>query len=194
MREEAMSLSSGALSRGPSALLPFTKPYGSVANGDAGDVRALQGPADRFGLIAVEAGEAGPEQLPVAFGDDRFGKRIGLRKQAAGLTARRIDALPRLAFALQRADLNDPSGVGGDRLDGADLLNGNRLRLGAGSRIGVGHRLRGGGGRYARCRKDAEQTVSGAVVRWLRRHVGPGNLRLADFSLVGFSGLGHDRA
>src|SRR5260370_13287239 len=117
MREEAMSLSSGALSRGRSALLTFTKPYGSVANGDAGDVGALQGPADRFGLVAIEAGEAGPEQLPVALGEDRFSERIGLCQQAAGLTARGIDALPRFALALQRADLHDPSGVGRDRLD-----------------------------------------------------------------------------
>ena len=59
-----------------------------------------------------------------------------------GLIARRVDALPGFAFALQRADLDDPSGVGGDGLDGAVLLNGLRLRRGSG--IGIGHRLRGG--------------------------------------------------
>ena len=115
----AMPAIGGAAS---SAALPRRSACRSVANGDAGDVGALQRPADRFGLIAVEAGEAGPEQLPVALGDDRFGERIGLRKQAAGLIARRIDALQRFAFALQRADLDDPSGVDGDRLDGAVLL------------------------------------------------------------------------
>ena len=60
----------------------------SVPNGDAGDVGAPQRPAHRFGLIAVEAGETGAEQLPVTFGDDRFGERIGLAEQAVGLVAR----------------------------------------------------------------------------------------------------------
>ena len=60
-----------------------TGPQGSVANRDAGDVGALQRPAYRFGLIAVEACEAGPEQLPVTLGDDRLGKRIGLGEQAS---------------------------------------------------------------------------------------------------------------
>ena len=96
----------------------------SVADGDAGDVGALQRPAHRFGLIAIEAGEAGPEQLPFALCDDRFGKRIGLRKQAAGLAARRFEPLPRFAFSFQRADLNNPSGMGCERLDCAVLLNG----------------------------------------------------------------------
>ena len=67
--------------------------------------------ADRFGLVAVEPGEAGAEQLPVALGDHRFGERIGLAEQAAGLVAGGIEALPGLAFALQRADLDDPAGV-----------------------------------------------------------------------------------
>ena len=60
----------------------------SVANGDAGNVVVLQGPAHRFGLITIEAGEAGPEQLFFALGDDRFGERISLVEQAVGLTAR----------------------------------------------------------------------------------------------------------
>ena len=84
----------------------------------------LQRSAYRFGLIVIEAGEAGPEQFAVAFGDDRFGERIGLRKQAVGLIARRVDALQRFAFAFQRADLNDPSIVDGDRLGRADLGTG----------------------------------------------------------------------
>ena len=95
----------------------------------------LQCPAYGFGLIALEAGKAGPEQLFVAFGDHRFGERIGLRKQAVGLVACVVDALPSFAFALQRADLNDPAGVDCERPDGAVLLNG--LRLGAGGGIGV---------------------------------------------------------
>src|ERR1700681_656988 len=112
----------------------------SVPDGDAGDVGMLQRSAYRFGLIVIEAGEAGPEQFAVAFGDDRFGERIGLRKQAVGLIARRVDALQRFAFAFQRADLDDPSRVGRDRLDGAVLLDGlllDGLRLRAGSGIGV---------------------------------------------------------
>ena len=104
----------------------------------------LQRSAYRFGLIVIEAGEAGPEQFAVAFGDDRFGERIGLCKQAVGLIARRVDALQRFAFAFQRADLNDPSIVDGTRLGRADLGDGLRLRcLGAGSGVGVGQRLRG---------------------------------------------------
>src|ERR1700687_3712067 len=118
----------------------------SIPDGDAGDVGALQGPANCFCLVVVEAGEAGGDKLPVAFGADGFGKRIGVREQAAGLTARCLDALPRFALTLQRADLNDPAGVGGDRLDRAVLLNRLRRRLwlwlGAGSRVGVGYRLR----------------------------------------------------
>src|ERR1700730_10878641 len=105
----------------------------SVLDGDAGDVRALQCPAYRLGLVVVEAGKAGAKQLLVAFGDDRLSERIGVSEQAAGLIARRVDALPGLAFTFQCADLNDPSGAGGDRLDGAGLLNG--LRLWAGGRI-----------------------------------------------------------
>jgi hypothetical protein len=73
----------------------------------------LQRPAHRFGLIAIEAGETGPEQLAFALGDDRFGERISLVEQAVGLTARGVDTLTRFAFAFQRADLNDPSGMGG---------------------------------------------------------------------------------
>src|ERR1700733_13288258 len=91
----------------------------SVANRDAGDVAVLQRPAHRFGLIAIEAGEAGPEQLSFALGDDRFGERVGLVEQAVGLTARGFDAQAGFAFAFQRSDLNDPSGVGGFGLDGA---------------------------------------------------------------------------
>ena len=72
----------------------------------------------------VEAGKAGPEQLSVAFGDDRFGEGISLVEQAMGLAARGFDALPCFALALQRADLDDPSGVGRFRFDGAVLLNG----------------------------------------------------------------------
>ena len=70
-----------------------------------------QGPAHRLGLIAIEAGEAGAEQLSVALGYDRLGKGIGLRQQAARLVARQIDALQRFVFAFQRADLDDPAGM-----------------------------------------------------------------------------------
>ena len=54
---------------------------GSVANGDAGNIRALQRPAHRLGLVALEAGEAGAEQFAVVLGDDRFGEGIGLAQQ-----------------------------------------------------------------------------------------------------------------
>src|SRR6266481_931762 len=95
----------------------------SVPNGDAGNVGTLQRLAHRFRLIAAEAGEAGPVQFLVALGDDRFGEGIGFRQQAVGLAARGIDALPRFAFALERADLNDPSGVGRGGFDGGVLLS-----------------------------------------------------------------------
>src|ERR1700730_19221596 len=88
----------------------------SVLDCDAGDVGTLQGPACRFGLIAVEAGEACPEQLLVAFADDRFGKRIGLGEQSFGLGARRFDPFLSFCFAIQSTDLNDPAGVDRDRL------------------------------------------------------------------------------
>jgi len=57
------------------------------------------------GTVWVEAGEAGPEQLSVALGDDRFGERIGLAEQAVGLAPRRLYALACLALAVERADL-----------------------------------------------------------------------------------------
>src|SRR3954468_8206408 len=110
----------------PAASL-FRTAASSVLDGDARDFGALQHPAHRFGLIAVEAGKAGPEQLLFALGDDRLGKRISLRQQSVGLVARRIDALQGFGLALQRADLNDPAGAGCDRLAGAVLLNGQRL-------------------------------------------------------------------
>src|SRR5580704_13770908 len=167
----------------------------SVPNRDAGNVAALQRPTYGFRLIAVEAGEAGSKQLSVAFGDHRFGERISLVEQAVGLAARGINTLPGFAFALQRANLNDPSRVGGLWFDGTVLLNGLRLRLGAGGGIGVSHGLRSGGGRHTRCRQYAEYTVSGAVVRRLRRHFSlgcfdPGRFGLAGLGLSRF-GLSH---
>ena len=58
--------------------IPLSDVSVSVLDGDAGDVGTLQGPAYRLGLIAIEAGEARPEQLLVALGDHRFGERVGL--------------------------------------------------------------------------------------------------------------------
>ena len=76
---------------------PHEPLWGSVPNRDAGNVGALQRLAHRLGLIAVEAGEAGPEQLPFALGDDRFGEGLGLGKQVAGLAARGFDPGARTA-------------------------------------------------------------------------------------------------
>src|ERR1700761_3818466 len=87
-----------------------------VVNGHAGDIRPLQGLAYRFGLIAVEAGKAGPEQLAVALGRDRLGERLGFAEQAVGTVACRVDALLGFAFALERTDLDDPAGVHDRRL------------------------------------------------------------------------------
>src|SRR5258708_12033422 len=56
-----------------------------VADRDAGDVGVFQRPAYRFGLIAVEAGEAGPEQFSVAFGDDRLGEPTAFPHHALAL-------------------------------------------------------------------------------------------------------------
>ena len=80
-------------------------------DGNAGNVGAPQCLAHGFGLVALKTGETGAEQLSVVLGDDRLGKRIGLRKQAARLAACGLDALLGFAFAFERADLNDPSGV-----------------------------------------------------------------------------------
>src|SRR3954468_17195517 len=95
----------------------------SVPDGDARDVGSLQRPADCLRLIAVKAGKAGTEQLPFALGDYRLRERIGFAEHAAGLIARGFEALPRFTFGLQRADLDDPSGADGNRLDGAVLLH-----------------------------------------------------------------------
>src|SRR5207253_5039028 len=80
------------------ALFPYTTLF-----------RSLQCFADRFGLIALEAGEAGAEQLSVILGNDRLGEGIGLAQQAAGLAAGKFDPLLGFAFAFQRADLDDRS-------------------------------------------------------------------------------------
>src|SRR4030081_3675345 len=62
----------------------FDRKRALVANGDAGNIGALQRLADRFGLIALEAGEAGAEELAIILGNDRLGEWIGLAQQAAG--------------------------------------------------------------------------------------------------------------
>ena len=100
----------------------------------------LQRAANRLGLVAIKAGETGAEQLAVALGDDRFGKRIGLGEQAVGLAAGGFDALLSLVFAFERADLDDPSGVDRDRIDGGVLRGGPRLRCRRG--IGRGRLIR----------------------------------------------------
>ena len=96
----------------------------------------LQRAANRLGLVAIKAGETGAEQLAVALGDHRFGKRIGLGEQAVGLAASGLDPLLGFVLAFERADLDDPSGVDRGRLDGGLLRSGLRLRC----RRGIGHR------------------------------------------------------
>ena len=95
----------------------------SVVHGDAGNVSALQGLANRFGLIALQSGEPRAVELAVAFRHHRLGEGVRLAEQAAGLIARRIDALLSFAFAFERADLNDPAGMG-HGLDGQVVLSG----------------------------------------------------------------------
>src|SRR2546430_7279058 len=157
---------------------PLYRRCRSVLDGDAGDVGTLQGPAYRLGLIAIEAGEARPEQLFIAFGDHRFGERIGLGEQSAGLAARGFDALLRFGFAVQCADLNDPAGMGRDGFDGTVLLDG--LWLGARRRIRIGQSLRGGSGLRggggllpARRRQPAAESASTAAGCRLSREFGP---------------------
>src|SRR4051794_40089292 len=81
----------------------------SVPDRDAGNLGALQGPADSFRLVAVEAREACAEQLFLAPGYNRFGEGISIAEHAPSAFARGLDALPCLALGLQRADLNDPA-------------------------------------------------------------------------------------
>src|SRR4051794_36114379 len=66
----------------------------SVPDRDAGDVGALQRPADRLGLIAVEPGEARAKQLFVAPCDHGLGKRVGIAQHSAGALARGLETLP----------------------------------------------------------------------------------------------------
>src|SRR5712675_1825558 len=117
------------MERGPDTKKPMLASIGSivrpgfensVADGDAGNIGALQRPAHRLGLIALQPRKAGAEQFSVILGDDRLGKGIGLVEHAAGLVAGGLDALSRFAFAFQRADLDDPSAAGGGRDDGLD--------------------------------------------------------------------------
>src|SRR5258705_317284 len=72
-------------------------------------------------LTAVQACKTGAEQGSVVLGDHGVGERIGLAEQAMGLAACGLDALLRLAFALQRADLNNPAGMNDGRLGRAVL-------------------------------------------------------------------------
>ena len=53
-------------------------------NRDAGNLAALERPAYRFGLIAVEAGKTGPKKCPIALGDHCLGERVSLVEQADG--------------------------------------------------------------------------------------------------------------
>ncbi len=78
----------------------------------AGDVGAIQRLADRLGLISLEAGEADTEQLAIVSGNNQLGEGMGLAEQATGPAAREIDTGAGIAFAFQRADLDDPAGVG----------------------------------------------------------------------------------
>src|ERR1700726_1769849 len=100
----------------------------SVVNGHAGNVGMLQRAANRLGLVAIKAGETGAEQLAVALGDGRLGKRVGLGEQAMGLAAGGLDALLGFVLAFERTDLDDPSGVDRDRLGRGVLRSGLRLR------------------------------------------------------------------
>jgi hypothetical protein len=77
-------------------------------HGHAGDVCPLQLLADGFGLITIEAGEAGADQGLVAF-RDRLGERIGLAQQALRRAARGVDPLLGLGLIVERADLDDPA-------------------------------------------------------------------------------------
>ena len=95
----------------------------------------LQRAANRLGLIVIKAGETGADQLAVALGHDRFGKRIGLGEQAMGLAAGGLDALLGFVLAFERTDLDDPSGVDRDWLGGGVRRSGLRLRC----RRGIGH-------------------------------------------------------
>src|SRR5689334_2433219 len=87
-----------------------------VANGDAGNVRTAKGPADRFGLISLEACEAGAVELAVILGDHGLGEGISSGQETAGAVARSFNPFLRLVFAFQGADLDDPAGVDGRRL------------------------------------------------------------------------------
>src|ERR1700722_5027740 len=107
-----------------------------------------------------------------------------------------LDPLKRFALALERADLNDPSGMchlGLARTARLDARGWLVARRG----IGIGHRLRRRWGGKAGGRQDAENAVTGAVVGWLRRQIGARGVDGAGVALsaVGFAvfSLGNDR-
>ena len=66
---------------GERRLCDFERSNRSVADGDAGDVGALQGLAGGLGLVALKAGETGAEQFAVVLGNDRLGEGIGLAQE-----------------------------------------------------------------------------------------------------------------
>src|SRR5438552_3502349 len=67
------------------ACIIFGKSRVSVAHGDAGNLGALQGLANRFGLIMLQSGEPRAVELAIAFRDHRLGEGVRLAEQAAGL-------------------------------------------------------------------------------------------------------------
>ena len=100
----------------------------SVSDRDAGYIRTLQGAARGFGLVAVEAGEAGAIEFLVSLAY-RLREGIGLAQHLGGSTSGRIETLTRLALRFQCADLNDPTRMRRHWFERAILLNGPRLNL-----------------------------------------------------------------
>src|SRR5690242_15107189 len=97
----------------------------SVVHRHAGDVGALQLLAHRFGLVAVEHGEAGTNQRLSALRDG-LRERVRLVQETLRVVACGLDALLGFRFTLQCADLHDPAGMRDRRLA---ALSGQRSLL-----------------------------------------------------------------
>src|SRR5215208_384646 len=91
--------------------LPWCVRSKSVLESYAIDVVALEIFARGFGLVAVQAGEAGAVEHAVALVHG-FGKRIGVGEQAGGFAFRGDQTLPCLLLRGKGADLNNPPAAG----------------------------------------------------------------------------------
>src|SRR5712691_7548163 len=106
----------------------------SVLYGEAVDLVFLEIPAGRLGALLVQPGKARAIERFLALVHP-FGERVGLPQDGLADALRRMEALARLAFIGERADLDDPAGARwrlGRGRNGGGRCGGRLARLNAG--------------------------------------------------------------